>query len=63
MFKKITGNDIVLMHDNFKSSIDASLLLIDKLTAEGYVFVTVSELIEQREIDITNKKWYNTFYH
>lgn len=54
--KKITGNGIILMHDTFKSSIDASLLLIDKLTAEGYVFTTVSELIEQREIDIKNKK-------
>ena len=52
----MNGNDIILMHDTFKSSIDASLLLIDKLTSEGFVFVTVSELIEQREFDIMNKK-------
>lgn len=56
MLRKITGNDIVLMHDTFKTSISASLLLIDKLTSDGYVFVTVSELIMQRQIDIMNKK-------
>lgn len=56
MIKKITGNDIVLMHDSFKTSVEAGLALIDKLTSEGYVFVTVSELLEQRQIDITQKK-------
>lgn len=42
--KNIKGNDIILMHDIFKSSVDASLLIVDKLQSECYVFVTVSEL-------------------
>lgn len=40
-----TGNgDIVLMHDMHKSSVEAALELVDTLEAEGYCFVTVSEL-------------------
>lgn len=46
--KKIKGNDIILMHDTFKSSINAAISLIDKLTTEGYIFVTVSQLFELR---------------
>lgn len=40
-----TGNgDVILMHDMSKSSVDAALRLVDTLQAEGYEFVTVSEL-------------------
>ena len=46
MLKKITGNNIILMHDSFKTSIDAAIDLIDKLTNDGYIFVKVSKLLE-----------------
>lgn len=37
---------IILMHDLKSSSVQAALKAIDKLQAQGYVFVTVSELAE-----------------
>lgn len=38
-------NDIILLHDCYKSSVEAALRIIDLLQAEGYEFVTVDELI------------------
>lgn len=42
--RKAKDGDIILMHDMTDSSVDAALRVIDTLQAEGYVFVTVSEL-------------------
>lgn len=38
-------NDIILLHDCYDSSVKAALKIIDQLTAEGYEFVTVDELM------------------
>lgn len=38
-------NDIILMHDYYKTSVTAALDAIDKLQEEGYTFVTVDELL------------------
>jgi peptidoglycan/xylan/chitin deacetylase (PgdA/CDA1 family) len=49
ILKKVTGNissgGIVLMHDGTDSTLEALPLVIDKLAASGYEFVTMSELI------------------
>lgn len=42
--KKVKNGDVILMHDMFDSTVDATLAAIDILQANGYVFVTVSEL-------------------
>ena len=36
--------DIILLHDPYESSVDAALLAIDVLGAQGYEFVTLEEL-------------------
>lgn len=36
--------DIILMHDEFSSSVEAAFQIIDNLLAKGYTFVTVDEL-------------------
>lgn len=36
--------DIILLHDPYESSVDAALLAIDVLSAQGYEFVTLEEL-------------------
>ncbi|MCI8455149.1 MAG: polysaccharide deacetylase family protein [Lachnospiraceae bacterium] len=42
---KDTGNgDIILMHDEFPTSVEAALEIVDRLLEEGYSFVTVDEL-------------------
>lgn len=38
-------NDIILLHDCYKSSIEAGLRIVDILQEEGFVFVTIDELL------------------
>lgn len=46
--KKVTDSvgdgDIILMHDEFLTSVEAAFEIIDNLLARGYTFVTVDEL-------------------
>ena len=42
---KVDENDIILMHDQYKTTVTAALKIIDNLTAKGYEFVTVDELM------------------
>ncbi len=41
----IEENDIILMHDEYESSVKAALKIIDELQAGGFEFVTVDEII------------------
>lgn len=43
--EKTEENDIILMHDYYDTSVTAALRAIDKLTEEGYTFVTVEEIL------------------
>ena len=45
MTAKVKENAIILMHDEYKSTVTAALQVIDELTEEGYEFVTVDELL------------------
>lgn len=38
-------NDIILMHDYYATSVTAALAIVDQLLEEGYVFVTVDEIL------------------
>lgn len=42
---RVKENDIILMHDQYQSSIAAALEIVDELQEEGYEFVTVDELL------------------
>lgn len=42
---EVEENDIILLHDCYKSSVEAALRIIDILQKEGFEFVTVDELI------------------
>lgn len=42
---EVQEGDIILLHDCYKSSVDAALKIVDILQNEGYEFVTVDELI------------------
>lgn len=44
VLKQVKSCDIVLLHDLYRSSADAAFRIIDTLTAQGWEFVTVSEL-------------------
>lgn len=43
VIKRAKDGSIILLHDIFDTSVDAALLIIDKLTQEGFEFVTVDE--------------------
>lgn len=47
--KKVTSkakeNSIILMHDEYKTTVTAALQVIDELQKQGYEFVTVDELL------------------
>lgn len=42
---EVEENDIILLHDCYKSSVNAALRIVDLLKAQGYQFVTVDELL------------------
>lgn len=44
VLKDTEDGDIILMHDEFQTSVEAALEIIDNLLAKGYTFVTVDEL-------------------
>lgn len=43
--KVAEDEDIILLHDNYDSSVEAALRIVDDLTKQGFEFVTVDELI------------------
>ena len=49
---------IVLVHDIHKTSIPGALMAIDDLLAEGYEFVTVSELYRRRGVELQDGQKY-----
>lgn len=42
---KVEENDIILMHDEYASTVTAALQIIDILQKEGYTFVTVEDIL------------------
>lgn len=43
--KKAEDNAVILMHDEYKSSVTAALEIVDVLQKQGYEFVTVDEIM------------------
>ena len=57
---KVKDGDIILMHDIYKSTIDACETIIPELIEQGYQLVTVDELFELKGIDLNaNNKYYS----
>ena len=59
--ERIQDGDVVLLHDMTDSSVDAALAIIDELQAQGFRFVTVSELVKIRDITVKPGKTYRKF--
>lgn len=45
VLEKADEDCIILMHDVYPSSVEAALVIVDELSARGYEFVTVDEII------------------
>ena len=55
----IRDGAIVLMHDIYSTSVEAAIQIMDRLQAQGYVLVTVPELLQLRYGEITAGKEYS----
>ena len=53
--------DVILLHDMSDSSVDAALAILDQLRAQGFRFVTVSELAQRRGINTEPGNIYSRF--
>ena len=59
VMNSVRDGDIILLHDIHRTSVDAAIILLDKLAAEGYELVTVSELLRRRGITPENGAVYS----
>lgn len=50
----LTDGTIILMHDIHQPSVQAAIRFIPDLIAQGYKFVTVSEMAEAKNVDLQN---------
>lgn len=65
IYSRVIGNisdgDIVLMHDTFESTADASERIIPELVNDGYQLVTVEELAYYKGYDLRSHTIYSCF--
>ena len=53
----LTDGTVILMHDIHEASVQALLRIIPDLTAQGYKFVTVSEMAEAKGVTLQNTSY------
>ena len=62
VLKNVTDGDVILLHDMSDSSVNAALHIIDQLAAQGYRFLTASELAALRGCIPKAGKTYHHFH-
>ncbi|WP_312831832.1 polysaccharide deacetylase family protein [Sedimentibacter saalensis] len=60
--ENVKDGDIILMHDLYESSMEASKTVIPELINRGYQLVTISELSESREVILRAGQTYYKIY-
>lgn len=60
--RQVQDGSIILMHDLYESTVDASEMIIPELLAQGYKFVTISELAQRRGVVLQKGQDYYDFY-
>ena len=50
--KQTKAGSIILMHDMYPSTVEALKAILSQLKEEGYQVVTVSELLQYREVPL-----------
>ena len=58
---RVRDGDIILLHDMSDSSVEAALMIVDQLQAQGYRFVTASQLAQARGLTLIPGKKYSRF--
>ena len=58
---QVRDGDVILLHDMSDSSVEAALAIVDKLLAQGFRFVTASELAAEKGITLSPGQIYCRF--
>ncbi|MDO5136519.1 MAG: polysaccharide deacetylase family protein [Eubacteriales bacterium] len=61
VMEQVQDGSIILMHDIFRSSVDAAELLIPRLIEEGYELVTIHQLAASSGTELAGGSIYNSF--
>lgn len=62
ILEQVSDGSIILMHDLYSTTVDASEIIIPELIRQGYKLVTVSELAELRGVTLQPGVDYYDFY-
>lgn len=57
----VQDGDVILLHDMTDSSVTAALSIVDRLKAQGFRFVTVTELAREKGVTVEPGKEYYKF--
>lgn len=60
VLRDVQPNSIILLHDIYKTSVEAALQIVDALSEQGYVFVTAEELLRLNGITPEQGKLYRS---
>lgn len=61
VINQVRDGDVILLHDMTDSSVNAALAIVDALQAQGFRFVTASELARLRNITLIPGQKYERF--
>lgn len=61
VIRQVRDGDVILLHDMSDSSVEAALAIVDALQAQGFRFVTASELAEARNVTLVPGEKYARF--
>jgi peptidoglycan/xylan/chitin deacetylase (PgdA/CDA1 family) len=62
ILENIKDGDIILMHDIYNSTVEASEIVIPELVNRGYQLVTIDELVEYRgAMLLSGEQYYNMY--
>jgi len=61
VINRVRDGDVILLHDMSDSSVNAALEIVDTLQAQGYRFVTASELARLKNITLDPGQKYERF--
>jgi peptidoglycan/xylan/chitin deacetylase (PgdA/CDA1 family) len=62
IFENVKDGDIILMHDLYESTLEASKIAIPELISRGFQIVTIDELFEYRGASLAaGEQYYNVY--
>ena len=61
VLEQVADGDVILLHDLYDGSVDAALAIVDKLRAQGFRFVTASQLAREKGVALQPGKVYRKF--